>query len=87
MQKMRISHFGADDGRIASLILVCVTSHTALGAPNTASRQQDQKRDFDNFRIPYRVGDWRERSVPGAAMAQVSSTNRGHFSSSARYLS
>lgn len=44
--------FGGTDGRIASLCLACVASHTALGTPGTASRQYHQKQNIGDFRIP-----------------------------------
>ena len=39
-------------GRIASLLRVCVASHTARVTPSTASPQHRPKRDIDNFHIP-----------------------------------
>ena len=60
MQKLQISRFfGGTGGRIASLLLACVASHTALGAPGTASRQHRQKRDFANFRLPKQAHPFR----------------------------
>ena len=45
-------------GRIASLFIACVASHTALFTPSTASRQHHLKRYFSNFRTPKRAAHY-----------------------------
>ena len=58
------------NGRIATLLLACVASHTALRAPCTASRKRTQKRYIDYFRLPYAVAGYSFGGLVALEMAE-----------------